>query len=134
VKALPANRGQQGFTIVEALVAFVILAVLGTALFAVFGQSARHAREVALREQAALVARSVLERIGPREIAVLGPRESEEAGGLRARVTVTAVPDTPPNALQELRLVEIDILGPVAAPLLHVTTYRLYSRLSRGEP
>lgn len=126
------RRDERGFTIVEALVAFTILAVLGVALFRVFGDGAGRAREVELRGQAAMVARSALERVGPREIATLGTSENEEMAGFLTRVTVTAEA-ADEEALVELRRIEIVVLGPLPArtELGRITTFRLHSRVLR---
>lgn len=122
-----------GFTIVEALIAFVILVVVGASLYAAFGGSADHARQVELREVAALVARSALERIGPREIEALGTVEIEEMAGFLTRMTVSVAEGEPASPLVELRRIDVIVLGPAPerVEMTHFSTYRLHSRLSR---
>lgn len=56
-------RGEQGFTLVEALIAFAILAVTLVALYGVFGTSAAALSRSTRLEQAALLAQSKLDEL-----------------------------------------------------------------------
>ncbi|RJF80812.1 hypothetical protein D3874_27410 [Oleomonas cavernae] len=125
----PTGKGEQGFTIVEALVAFTILAVLGVALFQSLGTSAAMSRQGARRENALMLARSLLESVGLREVAALGRFEGEAKGRLRWRRQVTLAEPVPEGARVELRRIEIDVLAPAPddSVLASVVTIRLYA-------
>ncbi len=126
-----ATSRDRGFTIVEALVAFAILAVLGTALFQALGGSMATSRNLEQRERALMLARSLYEAVGLREVARLGQAEGTDKGGLRWRREVASIPQVPGEARYELRRIRIEILAPVPddAVLAEVETVRLFPLL-----
>lgn len=129
------GRGSReaGFTIVEALVAFVILVLVGGGLYAAFGGGAENAARIDLHERAALVARNALERSGPREIETLGTVEVEEPGGFLTRMTVSVSTEGPSSPLIEVRRIDVVVFGPgpERPEMARFSTYRLYSKVSR---
>ena len=65
---MPNSNGQSGFTILEALVAFTILAVFLALLYDVLRDSARSVARGRLAAQAALIAESQLDLLRARQI------------------------------------------------------------------
>lgn len=89
---------QQGFTLLEVLVAFIIAALAMGVLFSVAGTDLR-AVEVAGRYQEALSrAKSHLAAIGPGAPFVAGTQQGDDGGGFRwsVQVSETAVGAVPP--------------------------------------
>ncbi len=72
------NRSASGFTLLEILVAFTILAVVLTALIQAFSQGIRASTMAEERALAVLVARSKLAGVG----SSIPLQESEQSGGL----------------------------------------------------
>ena len=93
-------RATRGFSVLEVLVAFIIVALVGTALFQLFGGALRNAAGADAWTRALLVAQSRLEL----EAATLPLRETNEAGteadgriAWRAAVAPYVPPDPNPD-------------------------------------
>lgn len=116
-----------GFTIVEALVAFTLLAVLATALYAAFGDSAVRNRLAARREQAQWAARSLLDSLANRDLAAAGRQERALANGFRGWFEVKPAGEGAGGAYA-LRAVEIGVIDLQAGEeiVARASTFRLY--------
>lgn len=83
---------EDGFTVVEALVALVIVALGLTALFAAFAGSVASVRRAEQRELAVETARSLLEGIGVAEPIAPGVRHGRSQEGLTWRIEIARRP------------------------------------------
>lgn len=141
--ALPsANSGnarqgaQGGFTLLEVLVAFAILAVALTVLVRVFS-GALNAIEIAQRHTTAtMLARSVVEQIGI-EIPLVGGVQSGVSGDgftwtLRIARSTLLEPVVDAQALQVPYEVEVSVAWN-GSPLLALRTLRMASELDAGD-
>jgi type II secretory pathway pseudopilin PulG len=121
------RRRDGGFTIVEALVAFTLLAVLATALYAAFGDSAERSRRAARREQGQWAAQSLLDSLSNRDLAMPGKQERALANGFRGWFEVTPAGEEVGGAYA-LRAIEIGIVDLRAHEevVARASTFRLY--------
>ncbi len=79
----PQQRSSSGFTLLETLIAFAILAIFMTALLQVFGTGLRSLRTVDAHAIAMLQARSKLAEVGPLLALTEGPQRGVvDAGDL----------------------------------------------------
>jgi prepilin-type N-terminal cleavage/methylation domain-containing protein len=88
-----SERPEEGFTLVEVLVAFVISAILLSIIFAGFDQATRRDRVVRSQAQALEIARSRVEEflVSPSRKITLRGRE----GGLQWQTTETSIMEDP---------------------------------------
>jgi general secretion pathway protein I len=84
----PAARADPGFTLIEVLVAFAIMAIALGTLFAVFGSGLRRGGQIEAERNALAVAQSVLADIGGEIPLADGKAEGEAPGGMRWRVDI----------------------------------------------
>lgn len=119
---MPRSSRNRGFTLVEVLAAFVILAMTLGAVYASFtgGLSSESRAERAAR--AALVARSALSEFGVSRLIAPDVYEEEYESGDFARITVERIAPLPENPVGErgaafLVTVEAGSDGEVAAVL-----------------
>lgn len=94
VMKLSAPRNQSGFTLIETVIAFAILALALGVLYESFGWSLRRNAVIAGRETAWLTAQSVLAEVRGREWIQPGERSGVTAQGLGWRC------DIKPHALK----------------------------------
>lgn len=117
-------RRQSGFTLLEVLVAFVLLATVGTALFQLYQGGLRNLRSSEEQTHAALLARSRLSEL--RAVYQLTPGLYE------------GNPDDPYRWRIELSHYEADaapdLLSPVPRPASHTALYLAKIRIDWGEP
>lgn len=88
----PAGRGgprDRGFTLVEVLVAFVILSLALGVVFRSLSSGLSHERTARLATERVLAARSLLDRVGQDIPLELGTTEGDFAGGAHWVLTVT---------------------------------------------
>ena len=90
------GKRDRGFTLIEVLVAFAILALTFTALVRIFGSGLTAADWVARERTAILLAQSRLAAVGIETPLTLGESSGESADGYRWRVAVE--PDTTATA------------------------------------
>jgi type II secretion system protein I len=106
-------NGERGFTLIEALIAFAILAVVLVALYEVMGTSLKGFDRAAETDQALMIAQSELDRLSVmKTFPAAGQQGAIEGTPFRWRATL--VPDERPESehlrvsplrLQKLRLV-----------------------------
>jgi general secretion pathway protein I len=97
---MSSRRQSAGFSLIEVLAAFVILALVGTALFRLFSSSLTNASASAEWSRALLVAESQLDLAATAQpLRELDERGSDDAGRLRweTRVAPFVVPDVDPE-------------------------------------
>lgn len=124
-------RRQRGFTIVEALVAFTLLATLGAVLYRAFGDSADLFRRAGRRELAIVAAQSLLDSLSQADIAVPGRRSVDLSAGFEGAVTVS-IAEAETGKPYSLRRVDIAVSDTTSDDgiLVETTTFRLYRRLA----
>jgi general secretion pathway protein I len=120
-----ARRKFRGFTLIEVLVAFAILAVTLTALIQIFSTGLRSIMSVERYASATLLARSALAEVGT-EIP-LGPGERSANAGdgfaWRLRITPALAPLASPGAMIVPYQVAVTVTWPQGS--LTLTTLRL---------
>jgi general secretion pathway protein I len=92
----PAARGA-GFTLVEILVAFVVIGVLGAAMLQLFQGSLRNVALSAEYTEAALLARSKLAEFEAREALQAGVEQGETGLGYRWRAELSPLATVDPE-------------------------------------
>ena len=93
MKAVPRGR-QQGFTLLEVLVAFVVLAVALGLLLGMLSRGLKQVAQAGSETEASLHAQSLLDSLGTLEPVEPGVREGEfERGRYRWRLEVSAAED-----------------------------------------
>jgi general secretion pathway protein I len=121
-----------GFTLIEVLVAFAILATALGALFAIFGSGLRRGGQIEAERNAVAVAQSILADIG-REIPLIdGKAEGDGPGGVRWRVDIRPYGDAgqglQPEPAALVRAHEVSVVvswGPGAGRAVSLQTLRL---------
>jgi len=104
------GRRDRGFTLIEVLVAFAILALTFTVLVRIFGGGLTAADRVARERGAILLARSRLAAVGVETPLALGTSDGEGAGGYRWHVAVEPDPNTAAQpSLPLLRRVNVTV-------------------------
>jgi general secretion pathway protein I len=128
------RKAQDGFTLLEILVAFIILALATGTIMSMFGSSFMRVATSENERLAALSARSLLARVGsdvPLEPAV---RNGEMPGRIRWSVTIQPYDqpsagndsDTPPPVTTPYRVTVRAMVGPQSHPsVAELTTLRL---------
>jgi general secretion pathway protein I len=99
-RACARRRHARGFSLIEVLAAFVILALVATALFRLFGDSLRNASVAEDWSRALLVAESRLEEAAAVQPLREGSERGADATGLvqwESRVTPYDAPDVDPD-------------------------------------
>src|SRR5689334_18774791 len=97
----PAVRADAGFTLIEVLVAFAIMAVALGALFAVFGSGLRRGGQVEAERNALAVAQSILADIGGEIPLADGKAEGEALGGMHWRIDIRPYGGGEPGQMQQ---------------------------------
>lgn len=92
------NRSRRGFTLVETLVAFVILALSLGAIFTIFSDSLRAVRVGAERSHALALAESRLAMADADGISGPGVTTGEDEAGYRWQTDIREMPDPPAAA------------------------------------
>jgi len=82
----PENRN--GFTLVEVLVAFVILALSATVIMNILSSGTRSADRTHDQREALIIARSTLDRVGAELPLATGETSGETDGGYRWRLSI----------------------------------------------
>ena len=95
------KRDDRGFSLLEVLVAFVILALVATALFRLFGGALSNAAAASEWSRALLVAESRLTQAAAAQPLREGSEQGSESDG-RIRWQTTVAAYEPPNASEEL--------------------------------
>lgn len=94
-----ASRSQAGFTLLEVMLAFVLLSTAMALLIAMLSNGLRQVRQAQDETEATLYAQSLFEEIGTLESLKPGIREGEFAGGrYRYRLVVERIADPLPAA------------------------------------
>ena len=116
---MTGTRRQRGFTLLEILVAFIVLAILGGALLQLFQGGLQNVGLSSEYTQAALLARSKLAELEAR--AELSPGEEEGAFDDRFRWRLAISPyleadgSVPPESAVQAMQLELDVLWGEAA-------------------
>lgn len=119
-------RGRRGFTLLEALIAFTILAVALAALLRAFGAGIGGLTRAEAYGTAALHARSKLEEVGSVLPIEPGSREGGFDDGYRWRVDISAYGDGEPETRTQAVLYAVDVsVGQDETPLVTLRTVRL---------
>ncbi len=96
MRMLP-SRSSAGFTLLEVMLAFVLLSTAMALLIAMLSNGLRQVRQAQDETEATLFAQSLFEQTGTLESLKPGVREGELAGGrYRYRLTVERIPDPLP--------------------------------------
>lgn len=105
-------RHEQGFTLVEALIAFAILAVTLVALYGVFGTSAAALARTARLEQAVLLAQSKLDELDVVRAAPAALEGPFEGTGYSWRIELLPeqTPEPPELAVSPLRTQRLKLM------------------------
>ncbi|MFT3806953.1 type IV pilus modification PilV family protein [Arenimonas sp.] len=102
---------QDGFTLLEVMLAFVLLSTALALLIAMLSNGLRQVRQAQDETEATLFAQSLFEQIGTLEALKAGVREGEFAGGrYRYRLTVERVPDPLPVSAAPSRSAALESL------------------------
>ena len=100
-RATPASRRLRGFSLLEVLVAFVVLALVGTSLFRLFSGALTNVGAAGDYSRALLVAESVLAETAatqPLQESARNGNSEDGAIAWTARVTPYVAPDATPDA------------------------------------
>ena len=93
----PASRGQRGYTLIEVVVAFALLAFAMTLLLGSLTNATKQVRAASDFGRAALHAQSLLDQAGVGEALEVGQRDGEIEGG-RYRWEMNVAPFRDPSA------------------------------------
>lgn len=123
------NRKNGGFTLIEVLVAFLILAFSLGALFSLFSGSLRSVRQGEDYAHATALARAQLVRIDADGISGQGIETGETEDGYRWRIEFTPLPEPSGDGAFEPLAVTVDVSwGAQDNRLLSLSTVRLVRR------
>jgi len=124
----PQRDGDGGFTLIEVLVAFAIVAVTLTALLQVFSTSLGSITTVERRAEATLLARSALDAVGVEIPLVAGERSADAGQGYALRLRIAPSATLAPLADAGGSLVPYEVAATVSwerGGSLTLTTLRL---------
>jgi general secretion pathway protein I len=131
----PSSSSARGFTLIEVLVAFAILALTLAALMQVFTTGLRSADAVDRHLMATMLARSVLDDVGTEIPIVAGEQSAEIEQGYRWTVRILPSGAIPPVAEAEWITVPYEVQVEVAwngRPVTTLTTLRLAAEPGSG--
>ncbi|MCG8504410.1 MAG: prepilin-type N-terminal cleavage/methylation domain-containing protein [Sphingomonadales bacterium] len=121
--------GEQGFTLVEVLVAFAILALSLTVLYQLFGDSIGQTKRSDVRREALLIARSKLAEVSTLRPIVLGETTGDAGAEFtwQARIRPSDQADEDRSSAWQLYDIEVAVraTGATSAPLVTLKTQRL---------
>jgi general secretion pathway protein I len=124
----PQHGGAAGFTLIEVLVAFAIVAVTLTALLQVFSTSLGSISTVERRAEATMLARSALDAVGVEIPLVAGDRSADAGQGFALRLRIVPSATLAPLADAGGLLVPYEVAATVTwerGGSLTLTTLRL---------
>lgn len=124
----PSSSSARGFTLIEVLVAFAILALTLAALLQVFATGLRSADAIDRHLMATMLARSVLDDVGTEIPIVAGEQSAEIEQGYRWTVRILPSGTIPPVAEAEWVTVPYEVQVEIAwngRPITTLTTLRL---------
>lgn len=112
-------RRESGFSLLEVMVAFVVLAVALGLLLGMLSRGLKQVTQAGNETEASLHAQSLLDALGTLEPLQAGVREGEFAGGrYHWRLDVAAAEDPAPPQLTEAELADQPVFG-LGAPMLY---------------
>ena len=117
------RRHDRGFTVIEVLVAFAIVAIVLTALYQAVACAYRGYARVQVREQTLALARAHLEAVGIETPLQPGESTGTYATGVAWHLTVEPV-ETASYKGRAFRLL-LQALDPAGQPLLRLETFKL---------
>jgi len=127
----PSRSRTEGFTLIEVLVAFAILAIALVVLFQAFGSGSRAIETSERHLMATMLARSVLDDIGSETPIVAGERSDAIGDGYRWAIRTAPSPSIAPikdgDWIQVPYVVEVEISWN-DRPITTLTTLRLVAR------
>jgi len=127
----------RGFTLIEILVAFAILAVVLVALYRVFGGGLATTARLEQRTAALLMARSMLERVGTDVPLVAGEQSGTTADGMAWTLDIRPAAIIDPAELQTAPVLPFEVAVTVShagiSPVT-LTTLRLAPQAPPAEP
>lgn len=120
-----ANRSENGFALVEAMIGAAIVAVTLAAMYGAITESAARNRMAEARRTALMIAQSELAAVGPIIPAVPGITEGT-SGDFYWRIDIEPyAAGPPPSVAGRLCLVTVSVEDARRAPLAHLTTLTL---------
>ena len=128
VERLPAGRRQRGFTLIEVLVAFGILALTMVALLQVFSQGLRSVDVSERHLIATMLMRSILDDLGTEIPIVAGERSGDIDDGYRWTTRIAPSQTIAPVAIAQGAYLPYEIDVEIAwngRPVATVTTLRV---------
>lgn len=130
-------RGRDGFTLIEILIAFAILAITLVTLFRVFGGGLATTARLEQNAAALLLARSTLERVGTDIPLVAGEQSGTAADGTAWLLEIRPAGLIDPGALQTAPVLPYEVAVTVSragmSPVT-LTTLRLALQAPPPEP
>jgi prepilin-type N-terminal cleavage/methylation domain-containing protein len=117
------RRREAGFTLIEVVVAFVIVTIILAALYQAIAGAWRGYARTQMREQALALARAHLEAIGIEEPLQPGERTGTYTAGLTWQLTVEPA-GTESSKGRAFRIL-LETLDPGGRPLLRLETFKL---------
>lgn len=127
------DTGQHGFTLIEVLVAFAILAVAFAIVMPLFSDNASSTQKAFNEKEAVLIAESMLAEVGTTQPLAAAERSGVLAGGFSWTVKVSPAPDLHDRSPRNLGVYDVMVQvswesgGPTRAVNLH--TLRLGAAL-----
>jgi prepilin-type N-terminal cleavage/methylation domain-containing protein len=125
------SRREAGFTLVEVVVAFAIVAMVLAGLYSLMAGALRGEAGAAVRNQALAAARAHLESIGIEQPLTAGETTGVYATGVPWRLAIEPV-ETLSYRGQAFRVV-LEPLSPTGKPLARFETFKLVPRTNRRE-
>ena len=124
------KRGEAGFTLVEVLVAFVIVALVLASTYHAIAEAYRGQARAQVREQALAQARAHLEAIGVEQRLAPGETTGSYVTGLAWRLAIAPV-ETPAYKGHAFRI-QLEPLDQNGQPILRLETFKLSPRTNEG--